>query len=511
MNQERQSDSGNGLQFEWTRVASGDAPASGAALAERNPFHTCEYLQARARCGSDVLTISLRRDGVLESGCPAFLRSGRLNRSLEIPSLPPADGAFWTGLIALCRELGVTDLSLGTFASQPVQIPAIGTRLQRVERCEWVLQLPRDASEAALDRRHRYSVRKARENGVAVRRADGAGAVDDHLRVMSASVERRRARGDASPGEDPSAAEVRSLVESGAGEIYQAILDGSVVASGLVLRAPRAAYYHTSGSTPEGLAARAVPLLIHEITLTLAAQGVEVFNLGGALPESPLGLFKRCFGASPVALEAATAYVGPEWRRRLTSAVQMLHSRRGELRRLIVGRLTRYFVFSQDLHRPVPVDSVEGAEFRKLDEVDLRAIADPAFRDKQIDRLARFGTNYAYGVVVDRRIAHISWLLPPAAIRIETPAVLLPVDGDAEITACETLPEYRGRGLYPFAIGELLNVAHAQGVRRVFMKTHRHNAASQAGIRKAGLRLSGTAMVYEPPVASHRAMVWRRF
>lgn len=511
MSQERKSHSGNALQFHWTRASADDAARALAEGGSRNPFYTREYLQAKASLGHEVVAITMSRDGTMESGCAAFLRSGRLNRTLEIPSLPQVDGAFWTGLAAMCRDLGVTDLSLGTFASPPVPIPRLGTRFHRVERCEWVLQLPRDASDGVLDRRHRYSVRKARENGVVVRRASGPEAVDCHLSVMRASVERRRARGDASPGEDPSGAEVRSLVESGAGEIYQATLNGSVVASGLVLRAPRAAYYHTSGSTPEGLASRAVPLLIHEITLTLAAEGVEVFNLGGALPESPLGLFKRCFGATPVALEAATAYVGPEWRRKLTSAVDMLRHRRGDARRLLTGRLTRYCIFSHDAGESAQVNVVEGAEFRKLEEADMRAISDPAFRDKQLDRLGRFGTSYAYGIVVDGRIAHISWLLPPGAIRIETPAVLLPGDGDAEITASETLPEFRGRGLYPFAIGQLLNVAHAKGVRTVYMKTHRHNVASQVGIRKAGLRQRGTVLVYEPPVVPHRAVVWRRF
>jgi ribosomal protein S18 acetylase RimI-like enzyme len=138
------------------------------------------------------------------------------------------------------------------------------------------------------------------------------------------------------------------------------------------------------------------------------------------------------------------------------------------------------------------------------------SIDDVTFRDRQLERVRRFGDSYAYGVFADGQIAHISWLLSPAAIRRDIPKWLRPSEGDAEITCCETLIAFRGRGIYPFAIRKLFTLARERGVRRIFMKTALSNTASQLGIEKAGLARAGSVVFVQLPMM-RRELVWRRF
>ena len=155
------------------------------------------------------------------------------------------------------------------------------------------------------------------------------------------------------------------------------------------------------------------------------------------------------------------------------------------------------------------------ARFQPLSEDDLMIPAngpdEAGFRMRQLDRLRRFGTSYAYGVYVRDKLAHVSWLLPPAAVALEHPRILTLKKGEAEITGAETLPQFRGRRLYGFAIQQIFKIAQGSGIRRIYMKTREENASSQIGILKAGLHLTGVVTVFTPPAISSKAFVMRRF
>jgi hypothetical protein len=65
-----------------------------------------------------------------------------------------------------------------------------------------------------------------------------------------------------------------------------------------------------------------------ETALTMQAEGVEMFYLGGVRPhEEGLRSFKAGFGAAPIDTQSIAAYVGGATRRRLSSAVQWFRSR----------------------------------------------------------------------------------------------------------------------------------------------------------------------------------------
>jgi hypothetical protein len=148
-----------------------------------------------------------------------------------------------------------------------------------------------------------------------------------------------------------------------------------------------------------------------------------------------------------------------------------------------------------------------------LSETDLAAIPDHAgdasFRQRQEQSLRVFGKSFAFGVYMGDSLAHVSWLLSPEALSRETLQVLRLKAGEAEITGCETLPEFRRQGLYCFAIRQICAAARASGVHRIYMKTLEENKASQAGIIKAGLKRVGSIRMWTPPLMPSRVVVLR--
>jgi GNAT superfamily N-acetyltransferase len=279
----------------------------------------------------------------------------------------------------------------------------------------------------------------------------------------------------------------------------------------LLLRAATSGYYQSAGTSPEGMAIGASQFLIHAVAQALRAEGASTFNLGGADDGSSLARFKAGFGARCIALPSAQCYVGPRWRRLATRGVELVRHDRSTLRRVMLGARATYVVYATDATDIVPASDPTLA-FHPLSAEEVRAlpVADAEFRARQLERLERFGASHAYGVWADGTLAHVSWLLTSDEMRRDSPHVVPVRVGDAEITACETLPEFRGRGIYGYAIRHLLRVARARGARRVFMKTTSDNAASRAGIEKAGLTPVGHAVRLVLPVVG-RELIWRRF
>jgi hypothetical protein len=228
-----------------------------------------------------------------------------------------------------------------------------------------------------------------------------------------------------------------------------------------------------------------------------------------------LARFKAGFGATEVPLSACTCYVGPAWRRKIRTVYTLARQDPAQLRKAIRGdryTLLVYAIGTDAIIKPVPVS--EGIRFAGLSDQDLISLPadsqDPEFRERQLERLRRFGRSHAFAVIDSDAVAHISWLLPAKALELERPRILLLRADEAEITACETLPQFRGKNLYPFAVQQLLRVAAEQGIRRVYMKTQKSNLPSQAGILKAGLKAIGTITVVTPPGMPGKSFVFRR-
>ncbi|HEU4855479.1 MAG TPA: GNAT family N-acetyltransferase [Nitrosospira sp.] len=313
------------------RIAPGTTPSlveQMAAANPTNPFYTPRYAAYRLTQGFMCWILMSEASSGSDIYCPAFMKTGRLRRLLEIPSVPGAsmDEAFWQGLLDFCRREGVSDISLNSFCSRNGTIPKLSHEKSRKTRWEYILDLKHPDTLVKMRKGHAYSIKRARKLGVEIRRASDMPAVKDHVRLIADSMQRRKERGE-DVTTSVEIADFLQLTESGAGEVFQAVLDGKVVSSNVILISEKAGYNHTQGTSPEGMDCGAAHYLIHEIAGALRSEGKEMFNLGGTDdpdPESGLRKFKTGFGITTEthALEAARFEVGtsiPRLLRRLLS------------------------------------------------------------------------------------------------------------------------------------------------------------------------------------------------
>jgi Acetyltransferase (GNAT) domain len=267
-----------------------------------NPFLTPEYALARQRVGDSPV--------ILEQGtdlCLAFLRRGRVTSSLEVTSLPFApSSAFLSGLVEFCKDRRIYEAALQSFGSQALSIPRLPREIERRARTEFVMDLTVPASQWKIGDTHRRHIRRAEKGSVSIRsvRAEG---LQDHLAMCRQSMSRREGRGEevVSVADSP---EVPSLVLNGAGDLFQAVRDGIVLSSMLVIRSRTGAYYHSAGTSPEGMEIGASHFLVHSVARSLQEGGGKIFNLGGAQLDNPgLRAFKSRFGTVPVETDAVRA------------------------------------------------------------------------------------------------------------------------------------------------------------------------------------------------------------
>ena len=252
--------------------------------------------------------------------------------------------------------------------------------------------------------------------------------------------------------------------------------------------------------------------LFHGACRALHAEGVRTVNLGGAPEGSSLAEFKAGFGAEKIPLEECSCYLGPLWLKKMRSALRLARTDRTRLRELLSGNFFRMCVYAHATRMPLPAMAAPaGARFQILSEADLVRTSggteECEFRERQLDRLRRFGAGCAFGVYLEERLAHVSWLLPPEAVALERPRFLKLEQGEAEITGSETLSLFRGRNLYPFAIQQIVQAARESGIRKIYMKARKENLPSHAGILKAGFLLSEEIRALTPPGIPGRTLV----
>jgi hypothetical protein len=281
-----------------------------ADLAPDNAFATAAFATARRRLGHRCWLLGLGVRTGLRSACFGFIRHGRLNRSLELASLPTLedDKPFWDGLLRFCHEQRVTILELNSFSSRAASIPTLPREAARRARMEWVIDLTADW-QSEISTNHRRNISRSRKLGVSIRRGRDADAQAAHCELIRASIGRRQRR----LGEDTTSvvapeALVRALTEAGAGDCFQAVLADRVLSSTLILKAELGGYYHSAATSDEGMEAGASAFLIQALAETLRLEGRTMFNLGDAGPDNPgLQRFKAGFGARGVPLTAVRA------------------------------------------------------------------------------------------------------------------------------------------------------------------------------------------------------------
>ena len=312
-----------------------------SALVPENPFYTVEYIDAKRTSGFQPWILSLSERGRVICGCPAFLKTGLLTRSLKIESMPmiPDTRLFWSELQKLCAEARISELDVNTAASNCAGIPQLPGELWRVSRCEFVLDLKGSDLLRGLRNSHRGRVNRSRKSGVSLRQARGPRAWREHAHAVCSSMDRRRARGESFWAVEQTQF-CEALIHNGQGELFQACLGGKVLSSAFIVTSRRGAYYFWAGTTKEGMALGASHFLVFEIAKTMQGRSLDVFNLGGTdLQNRGLIEFKRGFGARELRLEAAGFCLGSKLKRKLGRAVGLLVHDPGRLLKRLMPAL----------------------------------------------------------------------------------------------------------------------------------------------------------------------------
>jgi len=465
-----------------------------AALEPLNPFRSLGYANAMKATGMQPWLLCLKDENRLLGGCIGFMKVGRLNRSLDIPSVPPlpSDSPFWTSLLDFCRKNRITELGLNSFASQSSSIPSLPGELRRKPRVEYGLRLSQSDPLSRMSSNHRRNVQKAQKAGVLAEKSKSVEACRDHARLQNSSMERRMRRGEQVIA-DSQARTSAALLEHKSGELFRATCGGEILSSILVLRAAKGAYYHSAGTSTRGMAVGASHFLIRHVAETLQAEGIEFLNLGGADASNPgLERFKKGFGTEEIHLESGSFYLASPLRQKCNAAIRSLREDPMALIRDLAGRVEEYCVYCCKPEQIADIAGPSGVEFRKMtDEELLLAAEQHSEMSMYKEKYAKFRLNDAYGVYVDGDLAHVSWLVPAEHDRLNGERNVKLADGEAEITHAVTLSRYRNRGLYTYAIRRLVDVCGQQNIRRIYMITGSDNLASQRGIQKAGLRPAG--------------------
>jgi len=294
-----------------TRAASSELLTELTSVYPTNPFYTRRYVGAQRTLGLSPVVFLLRDNGQIQSGCTAFMKKGRLTRFLEITSLPLLDrqSHFWEGVTRFCHKQRITHLKVSTYASPATQIPFLKGETNRRKRSEFLIDLQKPDLWHNLSKNHARNIKRGRKTGLNLKRTNDLEACRSHAQLIGASMSRRGKRGEAVTDTAPLDA-LGALIDSGAGELFQAVHDGTVLSSVLVLLARKGAYYHSAGNHPKGMAQGASHFLIQEIGNYLRERSFEVFNLGGSDPTNPgLSRFKAGFGAAVVDLEEADFFL----------------------------------------------------------------------------------------------------------------------------------------------------------------------------------------------------------
>ena len=300
------------------------------ALAPENPFYTAAYAEAMRMVGHQPWMLALRDGGQWLSACTAFLKRGRLSRWLETPSLPALGenvSTFWGGLFRFCRRSRITYLNVNTYASIEASIPVSPTPTRRTDRIEYVIELGPSELWPSVRPSHRQRISRARKAGLQLRCSTSEQDCRIHCQMMGESMRRRERRGE-EVSTSISVEDLSVFLQASAGVLFQAVRDGRVLSSALVLLSGRGAYDQTSGTCPEGMECGASHFLIFETARHLQERGFHAFNMGG-VSEVNRGLheFKAGFGTTQRPLAAAEYDLRTRLRKPIERALRFLHGK----------------------------------------------------------------------------------------------------------------------------------------------------------------------------------------
>lgn len=89
---------------------------------------------------------------------------------------------------------------------------------------------------------------------------------------------------------------------------------------------------------------------------------------------------------------------------------------------------------------------------------------------------------------LNRQLAHIAW----TQVGDKVEGFFFPLTSDSVlIVRCETLPEYRGRGLYAASLAHIIRILTKEAFKQFYVEIEDWNSASIHGVNKVGFQLIG--------------------
>ena len=184
----------------------------------------------------------------------------------------------------------------------------------------------------------------------------------------------------------------------------------------------------------------------------------------------------------------ATAASKLPTRVRARGAGEVLSLAWGRLKETIRSDDTLLFLLAETSGSPPmpPSEKTRSLEFRAARPEDGPRYA----RDIGTDSAATFGSRLTaatrcYLVLDGDLIVHATWVTTAGAWLRELATYFEPPAGDAYIYESFTRAEVRGRGVYPFALGNISRTLTHE-VRRLWVGVEAHNSPSFRAITKAG-------------------------
>lgn len=163
--------------------------------------------------------------------------------------------------------------------------------------------------------------------------------------------------------------------------------------------------------------------------------------------------------------------------------------------RLFVYSTEHYLVFVRDVRESTPAERPGDRAVDAFGSVEELREARPEARDALAaigavpEHVAQGGMLFC--VIQDGDAVHQSWVATKPAATVDRIAPFWRYDHSAYIGRCETVPAWRGRGLYPLVLGTICRALVARGITRAGLTVAPDNAASIAGVKKAGFRQVG--------------------
>lgn len=131
--------------------------------------------------------------------------------------------------------------------------------------------------------------------------------------------------------------------------------------------------------------------------------------------------------------------------------------------------------------------SRDGLEFREATKNDGARYARDIGTDSAKSFAGRLSDRTHCFIVEDERaFLHASWVTTAGAWTRELRSYVVPPSGDAYIYESFTRADARGKGVYPFALANILSWAATAGIGRVWVAVEEHNPPSLRAVTKAG-------------------------